>query len=76
MIEIKNAKAIFIPSEQYEAIVTVEEIMRELMTLYPEETVDYLINPTTGELIETREFARIRGILSFIREQPFEVEMK
>ena len=37
---------------------------------------EYLINPATCEIIETKDFGKIRGILSFISTEPFQVKLK
>ena len=50
--------------------------MKDLTTAYPRETVDYLINPSTGEIVEAMAFGRVRGILDFIATQPFKAVLK
>ena len=76
MLNIENTKTIILTKEQWEAIEIVNDLMKDLTTAYPRETIDYLINPATGEIVEAMEFARIRGILDFISTEPFKIVLK
>ena len=76
MLNIENTKTIILTKEQWEAIEVVQELMKDLTTAYPMETVDYLINPATGEIVEAMAFARVRGILDFISTEPFKIVLK
>lgn len=76
MLNIENTKTIILTSEQWDAIELVNNLTRELDKAYPRETVDYLINPTTGEIVDPIEFGRIRGVLDFIASQPFKIKLK
>ena len=76
MLNIANTKSIILTKEQWEAIDVVNDLMLDLKTAYPMETVDYLINPATGEIVEAMAFGRIRGILDFIATQPFKPVLK
>ena len=73
MLNIENTKTIILTSEQWDAIELVNNLTRELDKAYPRETIDYLINPATGEIVEPMEFVRIRGVLDFISSCPFKV---
>ena len=76
MLNIENTKTIILTSEQWDAIELVNNLTRELDKAYPRETIDYLINPATGEIIDPMEFGRIRGGLVFIARQPFQIKLK
>ena len=76
MLNIENTKTIILTKEQWEAIEIVNDLMKDLTTAYPRETVDYLINPATGEIVEAMAFGRIRGILDFISTEPFKIVLK
>lgn len=76
MLNIENTKTIILTSEQWDAIEVVNNLTRELDKAYPRETIDYLINPATGEIVDPIEFGRIRGILDFISNCPFKVVPK
>ena len=76
MLNIENTKTIILTKEQWEAIEIVNDLMKDLTTAYPRETIDYLINPATGEIVEAMAFARIRGILDFIVTEPFKPVLK
>lgn len=76
MLNIENTKTIILTKEQWEAIEIVNDLMKDLTTAYPRETIDYLINPATGEIVEAMAFARIRGILDFIATEPFKPVLK
>ena len=76
MLNIANTKSIILTKEQWEAIEVVNDLMLDLKTAYPMETVDYLINPATGEIVEAMEFGRVRGILDFIATEPFKIVLK
>ena len=76
MLNIANTKSIILTKEQWEAIEVVNDLTRELDKAYPRETIDYLINPATGEIVDPMEFGRIRGVLDFIATQPFKIKLK
>lgn len=76
MLNIENTKTIILTKEQWEAIEVVQDLMKDLTIAYPRETVDYLINPATGEIVEAMAFRRVRGILDFIATQPFKPVLK
>lgn len=76
MLNIENTKMITLTKEQWEAIEVVQDLMKDLTTAYPRETIDYLINPATGEIVEAMAFGRVRGILDFIATQPFKPVLK
>ena len=76
MLNIENTKTIILTSEQWDAIELVSNLTRELDKTYPRETIDYLINPATGEIVDPMEFGRIRGVLDFIATQPFKIKLK
>ena len=76
MLNVENTKTIILTKEQWEAIEVVNDLMKDLTTAYPRETIDYLINPATGEIVEAMAFARIRGILDFIATEPFKPVLK
>ena len=76
MLNVENTKTIILTKEQWEAIEVVNDLMKDLTTAYPRETVDYLINPATGEIVEAMAFGRIRGILDFITTEPFKIVLK
>ena len=61
---------------QHNAIEVVNNLTKDLDKAYPRETIDYLINPTTGEIVDPMEFGRIRGVLDFIATQPFKIKLK
>lgn len=73
MLNIEETKTIILTSEQWDAIELVNNLTRELDKAYPRETIDYLINPATGEIVDPMEFGRIRGVLDFISSCPFKV---
>ena len=76
MLNIEETKTIILTGEQWEAIEVVNNLTKDLDKAYPRETVDYLINPTTGEIVDPMEFGRIRGVLDFIATQPFKIRLK
>ena len=76
MLNIANTKTIILTSEQWDAIEVIDNLMNDLNKAYPRETIDYLINPTTGEIVDPMEFGRIRGVLDFISNCPFKVVPK
>ena len=76
MLNIANTKTIILTSEQWDAIEVIDNLMNDLDKAYPRETIDYLINPTTGEIVDPMEFGRIRGVLDFISSCPFKVVPK
>ena len=76
MLNIENTKTIILTKEQWEAIEIVNDLMKDLTTAYPRETIDYLINPSTGEIVEAMAFGRVRGILDFISTEPFKAVLK
>ena len=76
MLNIENTKTIILTSEQWDAIEVVNNLTKDLDKAYPSETIDYLINPATGEIVDPMEFGRIRGVLDFIATQPFKIKLK
>lgn len=76
MLNIANTKTIILTSEQWDAITIIDELTKDLGKAYPRETIDYLICPTTGEIVDPMEFGRIRGVLDFISNCPFKVVPK
>ncbi len=76
MLNIANTKTIILTSEQWDAITIIDELTKDLSKAYPRETIDYLINPATGEIVDPIEFGRIRGVLDFISNCPFKVVPK
>ena len=76
MLNIENTKTIILTSEQWEAIEVVNNLTKDVDKAYPWETIDYLINPATGEIVDPMEFGRIRGVLDFIATQPFKIKLK
>lgn len=76
MLHIEETKMIILNGEQWGAIEIIDNLMKDLQKIYPNETIEYLINPATGEIVETREFGRIRGVLRFISTEPFQVKLK
>ena len=76
MLHTEDTKMIVLNSEQWDAIKIIDNLMKDLQKIYPDETIEYLINPATCEIVETRDFGRIRGILSFISTEPFQVKLK
>lgn len=76
MLHTEDTKMIVLSSEQWDAIEIIDNLMKDLQKIYPDETIEYLINPATCELVETRDFGRIRGILSFISTEPFQIKLK
>ena len=76
MLNIENTKAIILTNEQWDAITIIDELTKDLDKAYPRETIDYLINPATGEIVDPIEFGRIRGVLDFISNCPFKVVPK
>lgn len=73
MLNIENTKAIILTSEQWDAIEVVNNLTKDLDKAYPRETIDYLISPITGEIVDPIEFGRIRGVLDFISNYSFKV---
>lgn len=76
MLNIENTNAIILTAEQWEAIEVVNNLTKDLDKAYPWETIDYLINPATGEIVDPKEFGRIRGVLDFIATQSFQIRLK
>ena len=76
MLNIENTKTIIKTGEQWEANEDVNNLTKDLDKAYPRETIDYLINPATGEIVDPMEFGRIRGVLDFIATQPFKIKLK
>ena len=76
MLHTEDTKMIVLSSEQWNAIEIIDNLMKDLQKIYPDETIEYLINPATCEIVETRDFGRIRGILSFISTEPFQIKLK
>ena len=76
MLNIENTKTIILTSEQWDAIEVVNNLTKDLDKAYPWETIDYLINPATGEIVDPMEFGRIRGVLDFMATQPFKIKLK
>lgn len=76
MLHTEETKMIILNGEQWDAIKIIDNLMKNLQKIYPDETIEYLINPATCEIVETRDFGRIRGILSFISTEPFQVKLK
>ena len=76
MLNIANTKTIILTNEQWDAIKIIDDLTNDLGKAYPKETIDYLINPTTGEIVDPIEFGRIRGVLDFISSCPFKVVPK
>ena len=76
MLHTEETKMIVLSSEQWDAIEIIDNLMKDLQKIYPDETIEYLINPATCEIVETRDFGRIRGILSFISTEPFQIKLK
>lgn len=76
MLHTEDTKMIVLSSEQWDAIKIIDNLMKDLQKIYPDETIEYLINPATCEIVETRDFGRIRGILSFISTEPFQIKLK
>lgn len=76
MLHTENTKMIILNGEQWDAIEIIDNLMKDLQKIYPDETIEYLINPATCEIVETRDFGRIRGILSFISTEPFQIKLK
>lgn len=76
MLHTENTKKIVLSWEQWDAIEIIDNLMKDLQKIYPNETIEYLINPATDEIVETREFGRIRGVLSFLSTEPFQVKLK
>ena len=76
MLHTEDTKMIILSSEQWDAIEIIDNLMKDLQKIYPDETIEYLINPATCEIVETRDFGRIRGILSFISTEPFQIKLK
>ena len=67
---------IILNGEQWDAIEIIDNLMKDLQKIYPDETIEYLINPATCEIIETKDFGKVRGILNFISTEPFQVKLK
>ena len=76
MLHTEDTKMIVLSSEQWGAIEIIDNLMKDLQKIYPDETIEYLINPATCEIVETRDFGRIRGILSFISTEPFQIKLQ
>ena len=76
MLHTEDTKMIVLSSEQWGAIEIIDNLMKDLQKIYPDEIIEYLINPATCEIVETRDFGRIRGILSFISTEPFQIKLK
>ena len=76
MLHTEDTKTIVLSWEQWDAIEIINNLMQDLQKIYPNETIEYLINPATCEIVETKEFGRIRGILRFISTEPFQVKPK
>lgn len=76
MLNIANTKTIILTSEQWNAIEVIDNLMNDLSKAYSRESIDYLINPATGEIVDSMEFGRIRGVLDFISNCPFKVVPK
>ena len=76
MLHTEDAQMIVLSREQCDAIEIINNLMKDLQKIYPDETIEYLINPATCEIVETRDFGRIRGILSFIATEPFQAKLK
>ena len=76
MLNIANTKTIILTSEQWDAIEVIDNLMNDLSKAYSRESIDYLINPATGEIVDPMEFGRIRGVLDFISNCPFKVVPK
>lgn len=76
MLHTEDTKKIVLSWEQWDAIEIIDNLMKDLQKIYPNETIEYLINPATDEIVETREFGRIRGVLSFLSTEPFQVKLK
>lgn len=76
MLHTEDTKMIVLSWEQWNAIEIIDNLMKDLQKTYPDEIIEYLINPATGEIVETRDFGRIRGILRFISTEPFQVKLK
>lgn len=76
MLHTEDTKMIVLSLEQWDAIEIIDNLMKDLQKIYPNETIEYLINPATGEIVETREFGRIRGVLRFLSTEPFQVKLK
>ena len=76
MLNIANTKTIILTNEQWDSIKVIDDLMNDLCNAYPRETIDYLINPATGEIVDPMEFGRIRGVLDFISNCPFKVVPK
>lgn len=76
MLHTEETKMIILSGEQWDAIKIIDNLMKDLQKIYPDETIEYLINPATCEIVETRDFGRIRGILSFISTEPFQIKLK
>lgn len=76
MLNIANTKTIILTSKQWDAIEVIDNLMNDLSKAYSRESIDYLINPATGEIVDSMEFGRIRGVLDFISNCPFKVVPK
>lgn len=76
MIEMENIRYLNFTEKEYEAFNTVIKIMDTLKLRYPEETIDSLINPLTGEIVEPKEFSRVKSVINFITDNPFREEFK
>lgn len=73
MVEIKNAKALAFNSDEYVSFETVMNTMTQLQEMFPRETVRFLQNPVTGEIVDPDDFARVKGVIDFLRNCPFEI---
>lgn len=76
MLHTEDTKMIVLSWEQWDAIKTIDNLMKDLERVYPHETIEYLINPATCEIVETKDFGKVRGILNFIATEPFQVKLK
>lgn len=76
MLHTEDTKMIVLSWEQWDAIKTIDNLMKDLERVYPHETIEYLINPATCEIVETKDFGKVRGILNFIATQPFQIKLK
>lgn len=73
MVEIKNAKALAFNSDEYVSFETVMNTMTQLQEMFPRATVNCLKNPVTGEIVDFDDFARVKGVIDFLRNCPFEI---
>lgn len=73
MVKIKNAKAFAFSRDEYVSFETVMNTMTQLQKMFPRETVKFLENPVTGEIVDPDDFARVKGVIDFLRDCPFEI---